>query len=92
MDDLTELFCAEKLTFPQYQAELAAIRKEIREAESSSSPQREAGQSPGAESSMSPPGDPGFSQSASESPSLPLPKAQERPKVVDKSGDKRLCG
>ena len=41
LDDLKELYRAKEITFPQYQAELAAIRKEAREAESSSSPKRE---------------------------------------------------
>ena len=44
---LEGLFERGKITFPQYQAELAAIRKEAREVESSSSPQREAEKSPG---------------------------------------------
>ena len=47
LDDLKGLFERGKITFPQYQAELAAIRKEAREVESSSSPQREAEKSPG---------------------------------------------
>ena len=44
---LEGLFERGKITFEQYQAELAAIRKEARGAESSSSPQREAEQSLG---------------------------------------------
>jgi len=47
LDRLDGLLEREKITFPQYQAELAAIRKEAREAESLSSPQWEAEKSPG---------------------------------------------
>ena len=47
LDDLKDLFEKGKLTFEQYQAQLAVIRKEAREVESSLSPPRDHGSSQG---------------------------------------------
>ena len=77
LDDLKELLKCGTITFSQYQAELAAIRKEAREAESSLSPKSSQKRYQGE------------SQSAF-TPPLPRPKAQERSMVVDKSGDKSV--
>ena len=97
LGDLKELFIAEKLTFPQYQAAyqagLAAAHDRSLAAESSLSPKRDQGAVAGG-SSLSPKRAhlkryQGESQSAF-TPPLPLPKAQGRSKVVDKSGDKSV--